>query len=407
MKIITAKWIFDGEALLADHAVAFGKRIEAVGPAKELKKLFCDAETIDLSENELLLPGLINPHLHLEFGANTTHLRYGDFMSWLESVISHRDELVEACRAGCYKRQIDGMLHTGVTSFGTVSSYGRDMKACAAAPQRVVYFNEAIGSQPAAVDALYADFMSRLEESEKLASERFLPAVAIHSPYSVHPILIKKILSHIGERALSAHFMESPAEREWLTKGEGDFKPFFENFLKQSSPLCFPEEFLQLLDGKRCQLTHAVWADEQLLQMISKAGHGITHCPRSNRYLGCGRLEIERLEEFEIEWSLGTDGLSSNNTLSMWDEMRAALMMHSSQDPNDLAVDLLAASTSRAAKALGISAGKIAKGRYADMITVRLPHTIEREEDFAMQLILHTEKAQSVIIGGEEIRLDR
>ncbi len=404
MKIITAKWIYDGEHLLADRAVAFEKRIEAVGPTKEITRLFPEANIVELPENEVLLPGLINPHLHLEFGANTTHLRYGDFMGWLNSVISKRDELIEACKAGCFKRQIEFMLESGITSFGAVSSYGRDLKACAAAPQRVVFFNEAIGSQPAAVDALYADFMQRLEDSEKMASETFIPAIAIHSPYSVHPILIKKILSHADKRALSAHFMESPAERDWLTKGEGDFRPFFENFLKQSSPLSFPEEFLQLLDGKKCMLTHAVWADENLLEMIAKSGHSITHCPRSNRLLGCGRLKIERLEEYEIAWTLGTDGLSSNNSLSLWDEMRAALMMHSAYEPNTLAENLLKASTSRAADALFLPAGRIKKSNYADMITVPLAHKIEREEDFALQLIVHAKEARKVIIGGEEIR---
>ena len=404
MKIVSAEWIFDGEELHRGKAVAFGSKIEALDSKERLHSLFPDAEVIDADSRSVLMPGLINPHVHLEFGANRTELRYGDFMEWLKSVIDRRDELVNACKARCYKEQMEQMLQAGITTFGAVSSYGLEMKACKAAPQRVVFFNEAIGSQPAAVDALYADFMQRLEESGRLDGERFIPAVAIHSPYSVHPVLVKKILSNIADMPLSAHFMESPAEKEWLESGSGPFKPFFENFLGQSTPLCFPEEFLQLIEAKRALLTHAVQADDNLLEMIADAGHSVTHCPRSNRLLGCGRLRLEKLDELHIPWLLGTDGLSSNTSLSLWDEMRAALMLHSRADADLLAKKLLCASTSTAADALGIETGRIRKGLHADIITLKLPATVESPEDLPLQLLLHTEKAEKVYIAGERVR---
>ncbi|BBG66435.1 BOX elements [Hydrogenimonas sp.] len=401
MKILTAEWLFDGAEISKRRAVAFKERIEAVGTAEELKAKYPKAEVVEGDERSVLMPGLINPHLHLEFGANRTELRYGDFMEWLQSVIKRRDDLVERCAAGCYRRQIGDMLSAGITSFGAVSSYGLDLKACKSAPQRVVYFNEAIGSQPAAVDALYADFMQRVEESEKLSGERFIPGVAIHSPYSVHPILIKKILSGVGDMPLSAHFMESPAEKEWLESGSGPFKHFFENFLNQSTPLCFPEEFLQLIESKRTLLTHVVQADDRLLEMIAEAGHTVTHCPRSNRLLGCGRLRLEKIEQLQIRWLLGTDGLSSNTSLSLWDEMRSALMLHHLADANLLAKKLLKASTSAAAEALGIEAGRICRGNYADMIMLKLPSTVDSPEDLPLQLILHTTEPEIVYIDGK------
>jgi len=404
MKIVSAKWLFDGEEIHRDKAVAFEERIEAVDTKERLCALFPDAKVTEGGMRSLLMPGLINPHVHLEFGANRTQLRYGDFMEWLKSVIDRRDELVDACKARCYKEQIEQMLQVGITTFGAVSSYGLEMKACKAAPQRVVFFSEAIGSQPAAVDALYADFMQRLEESRKLADERFIPAAAIHSPYSVHPVLAKRILSETNDLPLSAHFMESPAEKEWLESGSGPFKHFFENFLGQSTPLCFPEEFLQLLNGRRTLLTHAVQADDNLLEMVADAGHTVTHCPRSNRLLGCGRLRLERLDELDIPWLLGTDGLSSNTSLSLWDEMRAALMLHYRADANLLAKRVLRATTAAAADALGIEAGRIRKGAFADIVTLELPSPVESSEDLPLQLLLHVQEAEKVYIAGERVR---
>lgn len=400
--IIAARWLFDGEKVLENLAVAFDEKILETGPFEILETRYPDADILRLGSGEVLLPGLVNPHVHLEFGANTTHLKYGDFMAWLQSVIAHRDELIDACHAACYKRQIEEMLHSGTTCFGAVSSYGKELTACRAAPQRVVYFNEAIGSQPAAVDALYSDFMQRLEESEKAASERFVPAVAIHAPYSVHPVLMRKILEETEGKPLTAHFMESPAEKEWLMEGKGPFRFFFESYLGQSSPLCHPEAFLELLDGRKTLLTHAVQADEKLLERIAEAGHVITHCPRSNRLLGCGRLAIESVRKKGIPWLLGTDGLSSNTSLNLWDEMRAALMLHH-QAPLDLfAADLLRAVTSRAADALGLSVGRIEAGRCADLVTVALPDAPENGKSVATQLILHTRSVDRLYIGGKQ-----
>ncbi|WP_201352584.1 aminofutalosine deaminase family hydrolase [Hydrogenimonas urashimensis] len=402
MKIIAAKWLFDGENIQRDTAVAFDEKIAEIGTFEILETRYPDAEILRLDDKSVLLPGLINPHVHLEFGANTTHLKYGDFMTWLQSVIAHRDELIDACHAACYRRQIQEMLETGTTTFGAVSSYGKELTACRAAPQRVIFFNEAIGSQPAAVDALYSDFMQRLEESEKAASDRFIPAVALHAPYSVHPVLIKKILHETPQKPLSAHFLESPAEKEWLQEGRGPFKYFFESYLGQSTPLCHPEAFLNLLEGRKTLLTHAVQAGEREFDLIASAGHAITHCPRSNRLLGCGRLPIEGVKKRKILWLLGTDGLSSNRSLSLWDEMRAALMLHHQAPLNLFAADLLRAVTSRAADALDLPVGRLKPGCFADLVTVSLPDAPDNEKSVATQLVLHTEKIDRLYIQGTQ-----
>ncbi|WP_353661991.1 metal-dependent hydrolase [Hydrogenimonas sp. SS33] len=401
MTIIHAPWLFDGVKVHRNLAVAYDRKIVAVEPFEILETRFPEAETIRLDADRLLMPGLVNPHVHLEFGANTTHLRYGDFMAWLQSVIEKRDELIDACRAACYKGQVEAMLQSGTTAFGAISSYGKDLVACKAAPQRVVFFNEAIGSQPAAVDALYSDFMQRFEASAKAADARFIPAVAIHSPYSVHPVLMRKILSEIPDAPLTAHFMESPAEKAWLERGEGPFRDFFEKFLGQSRPLQTPGQFLDSLD-RPALLTHAVQADETLLETIAQKGHTVIHCPRSNRLLGCGRLAVEKLNEKGIPWFPGTDGLSSNTSLNLWEEMRAALMLHYRAPLEEVARRLLRGATADAAEALKLPVGRLEAGYGADLIVVALPDAPDDAAQVPLQALLHTKKAETVIIEGEQ-----
>ncbi len=401
MKVIRADYVMrmdEGFAILRDGAVAFDARIRAVGPAKVVRDAYPDAEFVDAGARSVLLPGLVNVHVHLEFSANKTTLAYGDFIRWLGSVIRHREALSGKCRAICMKKVLDQMIASGTTTIGAVSSYGADLQACVHSPMRVVYFNEVLGSNPAMVDALFGDFLQRLQESKKAAREGFVPAISVHSPYSTHPILAQKALAIAKEEGMvvSTHFMESRAEREWLESGSGDFAGFFAKFMPGSRPVNTPMAYIRLFEGVPTLFTHAVHATEEEIAAMEAIGV-ITHCPVSNRLLGNGRLEIGHLKRL----TLGTDGLSSNISLNLWDEMRAALMMHAQMPLNALARRLLLAATSEGAAALGQNSGVLETFKEADMIVVQLPDDPQEREDLPLQLLLHTKTAKMVYIGGE------
>lgn len=403
MTIIRADYVLRMDEkfeILPDGAVAFDTHIRAVGSANVLRDTYPDAEFIDTPPNSVLMPGLVNVHLHLEFSANKTTLRYGDFVTWLRSVIAHRETLASQCKEICMKKKLDEVVRSGTTTIGAVSSFGFDLKPCVHTPAKVVYFNELLGSNPAMVDALYANFLARLEESKRFADRRFTPAISIHSPYSTHPILAKKGLeiAKNEEMVVSTHFLESPAEREWLEKGSGPFADFFEDFAPGSKPVNTPEGFLSLFEGVPTLFTHATQATPQQLARMEEMGY-VTHCPVSNRLLGNGRLAVESVEKL----TLGTDGLSSNISLNLWDEMRAALWMHTDMELNTLAKKLLIAATREGSKSLGKTGGELTVFKDADMIVVRLPDRVETPEEVPLQLLLHTHKAETVFIDGEEV----
>ena len=400
MQIITPDYILTPETILCNQSIAFDKTIHKIAPLEELQKEFPDAKVTKLQKNSLLMPGLINAHVHVEFSANKTHLSYGDFVNWLYSVIENRDELVRGCEDACMKKAIDSMLESGITTFGAISSHGMDLQTCANAPQNVVFFNELIGSQATMADALFGDFIARLNASKSVKREGFFPAVAIHSPYSVHPILIKKALKIVKDENLkiTAHFMESEAEREWLDKSEGNFKDFFENLLKQNSAVSDSNEFLEHFNGYKTLLTHVVKANDKELKSISSNSHTIIHCPISNRLLGNGALDLKKLEKENIKWICATDGLSSNYKLDLFEEMKAALFMHSEIPLLDLAKKLINSVTVDAADALGVNSGKISEGKNADMLVLDLEN--EPNDELAIHLILHRYNISKVYING-------
>lgn len=405
MKIISANWVVtcdENNRIIKNGAVVFDDKIVEIDTLLNIEKKYPDIEILKLEKNSVLMPGLINSHVHLEFSSNTTTLKYGNFMLWLNSVIKSRDDLINKADKKLISTKLDRMKKTGTTTIGAISSYSFDLEACVKSPINTVFFCEVIGSKGDMVDTLFADFKNRLNSAKKLKSKNFIPAIAIHSPYSVHPFLVRETLNlaRAENLAVSSHFLESPEEFLWLHNDEGSFLDFFKNFLGQEKAVTKPMEFLNLFSNiKNLSFTHCVEASDADLEKIRNLGASINHCVTSNRILNNSKLDLSRLKN--IPFTIGTDGLSSNNSLSMFDELRNVLMIHSNENIVDFSKILLKAATLNAAKALGLNKGSLEKDLDSDMIVFTLPDEVEDMDDLAMQIILHTKFMDKVIIGGE------
>ena len=297
------------------------------------------------------------------------------------------------------------MKRSGVCAFGEISSTGNDLKYLKHSPLKVVYFNEIIGTNPAIVDAMYQDFLNRVDESKSYENEKFKIGISIHSPYSVHPILMDKVIqiAKNNNYPIQAHFMESKAERLWLDKGEGEFKLFFEKNFPNAKPLIKPIEFLEKFKNTHTTFIHCVYANERELQKIEEIKANIAHCPISNRLLNVGKLDLERVKNHSINYSVATDGLSSNYSLNLFKEIRAALLMHTDLHPKYLAKDLLKSVTINAAQTLNLNNGSLEKGKDADIITFKLPQKIDDLENLPLHIILHTNEVENLYINGEMV----
>ena len=404
MKIINPNHIYIDNHFEENLAVAFSDKIEAIDSLENLQVKYPDAEIDHGGKNSVLYPGFINTHVHLEFSANKTTLQYGGFMPWLDSVIENREELVGKCDNAVMKKACEEMMASGITTFGAISSFGTELEICMETPQKVLFFNELIGSNATTADMLYGDFLERLDAS-KQCGHGIIPAIAIHSPYSVHPIVLKRAVEVAKNEnlPLSAHFLESQAEREWLEKESGDFLTFFQKFFSTSKAVTNISEFMETFDDIPTHFTHAVQATKEELSYLAEKGHSIAHCPRSNRLLGCGRLPIEELIALEMPFTVATDGLSSNNSLNIFDELRAGLMLHHLGELNKLANLLIKSVTSIPAKIFNINSGEIKVGKDADFALIELPDEVKNSESIALQTILHTKKVNMIYINGVSI----
>ncbi|WP_027326888.1 aminofutalosine deaminase family hydrolase [Helicobacter pametensis] len=341
--------------------------------------------------DSVLLPALSNAHIHFEFSNNRSHLLYGDFPSWLSSVITHRDDLMTELSQSI-QREIKLQLASGVASVGAISSYGYDISPLIHSPLKVTLFNEAIGSNPEALDFLYGNLLERFEECRQYSSARFKPALAIHSPYSTHYVLARKIAhlaKHEGVR-LSCHFLESKEEKQWLYHQNGWFKEFFSHFfgVHQAKPSMNALEFLDLLQDTSPLFVHCLFADDEILDRIAKLCGFVACAPRSNRLLNGRYLDLDKLRYFDLHPIFSTDGLSSNHSLNLIEEIRSAFFGYASLDAMQLAQDLILGITRFPALALGNPNGEIGEGKDADLAIFEC-EGIESSRQKPLHFVLH------------------
>ena len=83
--------------------------------------------------------------------------------------------------------------------------------------------------------------------------------------------------------------------------------------------------------GARPLLVHAIQVTDQEIDLVAKAGCAVTHCPRSNDRLSCGRTPLERYLAAGVPVYLGTDSLASSPSLDVREESEFAQALHAKQ----------------------------------------------------------------------------
>ena len=402
MKVLVPKYIItcdDDFRILQDHAILFDTHIEKLIPFKELS--ISPNDEIISAPNYVAMPALINTHTHLEFSVNKARLKYGDFISWLGSVLEQREFLLKKLNKGAIRRALKSILESGVGTIGEISSFGEDLSVLAKSEAKIVFFTEILGARENDIEKNWDNFLMRYKEAKFYKSELFTPAISVHSPYSTHPELLKRAinLAKSEEVVVSTHFLESKAEKIWLEEGGGEFKKWLSSFSHESKPFYTPKSFLSAFDKEKTIFAHCLYAKDY----FEDISH-IAHCPRSNRLLDGFTLDIKNACK-HANITLGTDGMSSNYTLNIWDEMRAALFTHRSQ-VNSLSKDLLMMATRGGAKALHLDNGIIAKGAPADIAVAILPKGSDGKQ-LPLDMILHSSLVSHLFVNGKSVNLHK
>lgn len=127
--------------------------------------------------------------------------------------------------------------------------------------------------------------------------------------------------------------------------------------------------------GPKTIMAHCVHLTDDDIKIIADRGAVIVENAQSNMKLASGMFRFKAaVEKGGCRAILGTDGASSNNSLSMFSEMKAAALLAKveSGDPTAApAAKIYSMATREGARAFGLDAGEIRVGAAADFILLR------------------------------------
>ena len=138
---------------------------------------------------------------------------------------------------------------------------------------------------------------------------------------------------------------------------------------------CRPVELLHKwgVMGPKTLFAHAVHLNDTEIRLVKETGTVLAHCPTSNLKLGSGQMDFQKYLDAGLKLTLGTDGVASNNSLSMISEMKIAALSAKNKANSVLAgkiEDIYHTATRNGFDAFGINTGEIKTGKLADFILV-------------------------------------
>ncbi len=380
--IHAASWLINpdmapvsGGAVLVQDGV-----ISATGTMADLKRKY--SATVVEYPGCALLPGFVNAHTHLElthFSAwrLRTNVDYNPrrFTDWIIQLIKIARGLTPDDYLHSVREGLRMCLDSGTTAIGEIVSNLAHTGLYAESSLAGRLYFEVLGQDP-------VRFNEKLDGAIAAAVSNAVgpksSGLSPHAPYTIGIALLPVIRDAAAAHnlPLAIHISESSAETDFVFDCSGplaeDFYPFvgWERYL--THPLrCSSTELLDrhgLLnkDTLAVHCVHVTLADARLLK---ERGVSIAICPRSNDKLDVGLAPVALFKKLGIPLALGTDSLASNDSLSLWDEMRFALQAY----PQDLdSQEVLRMATIGGATALGIAkkCGSLSVGKRADFQVV-------------------------------------
>ena len=324
-----------------------------------------DAEVIDAT-GCALLPGFANLHTH---AAMTFFRGYGGdmaLMDWLNKMIwpveAHMtpEEVYIGAKYACLE-----MIKTGTTLFLDMYSF----------PEGTAKAVEESGLRANLSYTLFDrwDPVRARKDKENLDrylrlfetfSDRVRLSVGPHAIYTVSGEILRYAADFARANDLLVHLHLSETYTEW--------KECVEKY--GTTPVRYLDRLGVL--GPNLILAHSLWMDSEELRILAGHGCSVAHNPASNMKLASGcKFRYEEMRRLGIRVGIGTDGVSSSNTLDMTTAMRLASFLAKSWsgDPKAAPADsIYNSATATGYEILREPGGKVAEGSLADLILVDL-----------------------------------
>jgi aminodeoxyfutalosine deaminase len=382
--IIRARTVvtMDGAPIENGAVAVLGNRIVEVGRFDDVNTRNA-GNTVDLGE-QVLLPGLINAHCHLDYtGLRGKIAPQKCFAEWIRAInaekvkLSPDDYLASINEGFAEARKFGTTVVANLTAFPELISEVQP-------PIRTWWCAELIDirAPERASELIHAAIeLLRSARPEPVLSKVEGVAqwgLAPHALFTASRDLFRRC-EQVAQRdngLLTTHLAESREEMQMFRDASG---PLYEFIKSIGRPIndCGNETPLGLFVGALGDRALPQWivahlnelteSDFELLETFNSRFH-IVHCPRSHNYFGHSPFAFDRLRSLGFNICLGTDSLASNETLSLFDEMRAFQNNFPQVSPEEI-LQMATVNPARALRSEN-ALGQIRPGLGADLIAV-------------------------------------
>jgi cytosine/adenosine deaminase-related metal-dependent hydrolase len=373
--------------------------IIAVGDYRDLASASV-GERIDLGE-QILLPGLINAHCHLDYTGMRNKIPPEKFFSqWLQRIIALKGTQTHQDYLTAIGEGFKELRHWGTTSVFNIGSIPEIMGSLPTPSLRTWWFHELMDIRsPVDMEKLVG---SVLAFSKKQPSWLGGFGLSPHAPYTASRDLYQTAKFYAEQHALpvATHLAETSEELEMFRTGCGPLFDFLKGVgrsmrdYKTKSPVAFLLEENLLPYGSI--LIHMNALDESDWEIVRRHASDFTvvHCPKTHAYFGREKFHFAQLRQSGVTICLGTDSLASNDSLNLFEEMRLFLRLHGVTEQ-----EVLDRVTLHPAKAIGLAdrLGIITAGACADLIAI--PYS-GRLRDTVAAVVNHSQPIDWAMIGG-------
>uniref|UniRef100_A0A2N9GPH5 Amidohydrolase-related domain-containing protein n=1 Tax=Fagus sylvatica TaxID=28930 RepID=A0A2N9GPH5_FAGSY len=396
--------------------------IKTIGHSSDILRDFSALahQIIDL-HSQILLPGLINTHVHTSQQLARGIADDVDLMTWLhgriwpyESNMTEEDSFISTLLCGIE------LIHSGVTCFAEAG--GQHVSGMARAVDLLGLRACLTQSTMDAGEGLPASWLTRttddcIQMQKELYEKHHNTADGrIRVWFGIRQIMnsTDRLLLETRDAArqlktgIHMHVAEIPYENQLVM----DTRKSNHGTVTHLEKI----EFLQ----NNLLAAHTVWVNNTEIGFLSRAGVKVSHCPAAAMRM-LGFAPIREMLDAGICVSLGTDGAPSNNRMSIVDEMYLASLINKGRevyangttDPTALPAEtVLSMVTLNGAKSVlwDNEIGSLEVGKKADMVVIN-PSTWSMVpiHDCISSLVycMRTENVVSVMCNGQWIMKDK
>ncbi len=355
----------DFTTLRYGYVAVEGTNISYVGPNRPQGNF---DQTIDCT-GKVMMPGFVNAHTHVPM---TLMRGYGgghDLQSWLNDYIfPAEDRWDDRALAAATGLGLAEMIASGVTCIadmymrtGVIAKLALEAGISANLSVGAVYF----GSPEEFSPKTCADCDNHIrlyEEWHNAGDGQILADASIHAEYTSCPPVWEWVANYAREHGLGmhVHVSETVKEHEECKARHKGLTPI--QTLNQYG-----------VWDTRAIAAHCVYTTPEDWAIMRSKGVSCVHNPYSNLKLGSGVAPVPAMWKAGVNVALGTDGVSSHNSVDLFADMKLAAVLHNGVNRDPMAMtarQALEMATIRGAQALGRNTGRIEAGRVADLILV-------------------------------------